>query len=43
MEARVLRIWMGEKKVSMSMILKKNLTPRKKSSNYAIIQKQKNF
>ena len=27
----------------MSMILKKNLTPRKKSTSYAIIQTQKNF
>ena len=34
---------MGKKIVNMSMILKKNLTPRKKSTSYAIIQKQKNF
>ena len=38
-----LRIWMGKKIVNMSMILKKNLTPRKKSTNYAITQTQKNF
>ena len=32
---------MGKK--NMGMIVKKNLTPWKKSTNYAIIQTQKNF
>ena len=40
---QISRIWMGKKMVSMSIILKKNLTLRKKSTKYVIIQKQKNF
>ena len=31
--AKILRIWMGKKIVNISMILKKNLTSRKKSTN----------